>query len=149
MGDGAGMPFHYYGRVPWGGIAAAKGGHLLVLQWARAQEPPCTWGVGTTCSLASMGGHLGVLKWVRAHEPPCPWGIRTCDLAAKGGQLGVLQWLRTLEPPRPCPWSESTCYWAADCGHLEALQWARAHGCSERTRSWSPDDYCVQTKVTL
>ena len=47
--------------------AAAKGGHLEVLQWAR--QNGCPWNE-LTCS-AAAGGHLDVLQW--AHENGCPW----------------------------------------------------------------------------
>lgn len=35
------------------------------LKWLRAQEPPCPWD-GETCGWAARGGHLEVLRWARA-----------------------------------------------------------------------------------
>jgi hypothetical protein len=102
---------------------AVKGGHLAVLQWLRAQEPPCPWGQ-FTCASAAGCGDLAVLQWLRAQEPPCPWDEDTCGQAAEFGGLGVLQWLRAQQPP--CPWNEETCAAAARNGDLAMLQWARA-----------------------
>ena len=46
---------------------AAYGGHLEVLQWARANG--CEWNA-LTCSYAAQGGHLGMLQWARASGCP-------------------------------------------------------------------------------
>ena len=125
------------------------GGHLEVLQWARANG--CSVG-RDTCAGAANGGHLEVLQWARANG--APWDEWTCAGAAEGGHLEVLQWARAngcsvgrvdLQPvPRKAatwrccsgrartaaPWDERTCAGAAGGGHLEVLQWARANGCS-------------------
>ena len=61
---------------------AALGGHLEVLQWARANG--CPWDEDT-CSAAANRGHLEVLQWARANG--CPWGEETCEAKFK-----VLQW---------------------------------------------------------
>ena len=99
---------------------SAKGGHLEVLQWARAHG--CPWDA-RTCLMAARNGHLAVLQWARAHG--CPWDEQTCARAAGNGHLKVLQWARA----HGCPWDEHTRLFAADIGHLEVLKWARAHGC--------------------
>ena len=112
-----------------------------MLQWMRAQDPPCPWNE-RTCSDAAKGGHLHVLQWLRAQDPPCPWDERTCAAAAEDGNLHVLQWMRAQDPP--CPWDEVTCSDAAKGGHLHVLQWAcrgpavslesvRMFACSART----------------
>ena len=49
---------------------AAMGGHLEVLQWARANG--CPWDE-KTCMHAAEGGHLEVLQWARANG--CPWDV--------------------------------------------------------------------------
>jgi hypothetical protein len=46
---------------------AADGGHLEVLQWARANGAP--WNK-LTCAAAAGGGHLEVLQWARANGAP-------------------------------------------------------------------------------
>ena len=57
---------------------AAEGGHLAVLQWARAHH--CPWDAAT-CYAAASGGHLDVLQWARKHG--CPWNKQACYLAAR------------------------------------------------------------------
>jgi hypothetical protein len=106
----------------WTCIKAAEGGHLEVLQWAR--EHGCPWNE-ETCSEAARGGQLEVLRWAREHG--CPWNERTCAEAASGGHLELLRWARE----HGCPWDKGTCQAAAKGGHLEVLQWAREHGCPE------------------
>ena len=49
-------------------IAAADGGHIDVLQWARSQDPPCPWDE-YVCRYAAMNGHLDVLQWARSQDP--------------------------------------------------------------------------------
>ena len=109
---------------PWDRMtcdSAAEGGHLKVLQWARAQGCPWDW---TTCYKAAREGHLEVLQWAR--EQGCPWEEEDiCSCAAQGGHLKVLQWARE----QGCPWDQETCSVAAGGGHLKVLQWARARGC--------------------
>ena len=103
---------------------AASGGHLEVLKWLRAQDPPCPWNVHT-CGFAAEGGHLEVLKWARSQDPPCHWDEWTCVRAVSVGQLKVLKWLRAEEPP--CPWSRSECRRLAsdDTGfdHQHIVKW--------------------------
>eukprot|EP00605_Chrysophyceae_sp_TOSAG23-4_P002083 GSChrysophyteH1.ASY1.ANO1.2304.1 assembled CDS len=134
--------------------AAAEGGHLHVLQWARSQDPPCPWSENT-CKNAAQGGHLHVLQWARSQDPPCPMDHIPAELvrkileylpgeelpfavdsnlmciAAKCGYLDCVKILRTLDPPcplddPPCPLDEDTCHAAAEGGHLHVLQWARS-----------------------
>jgi hypothetical protein len=102
--------------------AAARGGHLSVLQWARASG--CPWNE-RTCSAAARGGHLAMLQWARANG--CPWNQNTCSEAARDGHLAVLQWARA----NCCPWDSFTCEWAAGNGHLAVGEWARANGCPD------------------
>ena len=128
---------------------AARGGHLEVLQWARANG--CPWdastrqraGISMCCSgrsqtdargaYAAEGGQLDVLQWARANG--CPWDGSTCAGAAEGGQLDVLQWARA----NGCPWNETTCEYAVKGGKFELYKWARANGCTwiGRWRIWS------------
>jgi len=48
--------------------AAARGGHLHVVQWLRQHGWP--WS-DSTCSAAARGGYLELLQWAMAHG--CPW----------------------------------------------------------------------------
>lgn len=76
--------------------AAAQGGHLEVLKWAR--ENGCQWDK-CTCANAAGGGHLAVLVWAR--ENGCKWDSCTCWSAARGGHLEVLKWARE----NGCEWN--------------------------------------------
>jgi hypothetical protein len=50
-------------------MAAARGGHLAVLQWLRANGCQWDWLV---CLFAAKNGHKAVLHWARANG--CPEG---------------------------------------------------------------------------
>ena len=63
--------------------AAAKGGHLEMLQWAQANG--CPWSADT-CKAVAEGGHLGILQWVRTNG--CLWGLHTRGVA----RGRVLEW---------------------------------------------------------
>ena len=147
----------------YGGVCdiAAANGHLGLLQWARAQAPPCPW-TAATCDEAYNRGQLDVLHWARANG--CVWSTQTCKHAAYRGDLAFLQWARAQGCPwdedtcsqaarmgdfgilrwayeHGCPWDSLTCDYAAGNGHLEILQWARARGCP-----WTSDT-CDQAAV--
>ena len=53
------------------------------------------------CAATAISGHLNVLKWARAQNPPCDWDARVCRNAAKYGHLDVLKWARAQNPPCP------------------------------------------------
>ena len=72
-----------------GAAAAAEGGHLELLRWAR--ENGCPWDEATP-AFAAEGGHLELLRWAR--ENGCPWDAETCARAAEGGHLELLRWAR-------------------------------------------------------
>jgi hypothetical protein len=106
-------------------VLAAKGGHLLLLQWMRAPKDhwgQCPWDE-RTCTAAAENGHIHILQWARANA--CDWNEDTCTQAAEYGHLHILKWARA----NGCDWSEWTCSVAAGNGHLHVLQWARANGC--------------------
>ncbi len=86
---------------------AARGGHLVVLQWLYANG--ASWDEDT-CAHAARGGHLATLQWLHANG--APWDVQTCHYAARGGHVGTLQWLRA----NGAPWDERTCAWAAEGG---------------------------------
>ena len=75
-------------------VYCAEGGHLAVLQWARAHERPLN---KTTCARAAENGHLEVLEWAGAHG--CPRDESTCAGAAQHGHLEVLQSARSNKYP--------------------------------------------------
>jgi hypothetical protein len=70
--------------------AAATGGHLELLKWARSQG--AEWGP-ETCSQAASHGHLDILKYARDSDPQCPWTRESVWWAAQYGHLEVLKWL--------------------------------------------------------
>ena len=95
-------------------LAAARGGHLEVLQWAV--EHGCPWHKEATYEAAG-GGHLEELQWAVEHE--CPWDEWTTYAAAGGGHLEVLQW--AVE--HGCPWHVRTNLAADDGGDEAMIQW--------------------------
>lgn len=103
--------------------AAAGGGHIHILKWLRAQEPPWPWDE-ETCGKAAENDKLHVLQWLRAQDPPCPWDKESCRKASYYGHLNILQWLRAQDPP--CPWDEETFEDAVESGHFHIIQWLRA-----------------------
>jgi len=69
--------------------AAARGGHLLVLQWAA--ENNCPWDYVSIWSAAAGGRNFSVpqpkvLQWAR--ENGCPWNSDSClEEALKGNHV--------------------------------------------------------------
>lgn len=114
-------------------VAAVEGGHLAVLQWLRAQDPPLHWGPGVFAA-AVQHGHLHIVEWLRAQDAPCHWTPDLCVAAAMGGHLDVLQWLRAQDPP--CPWNIGIVLSAIMYDNLELLQWALAQ---DPPAPWHPD----------
>ena len=75
---------------------AAKGGHLKILQWARAQDPPCPWDE-KTCEVAAERGHLEILKFLRGQDPPCPWSRDECrEEASRSGHQHIIDWMSEI-----------------------------------------------------
>ena len=128
--------------------AAAKHGHLHLLQWAHVQldlpvhGPPSLSsyyrhsdpaGMGniqcehlwdeSICQGAAEGGHLHILKWLRSLDPPCPLDAETSKAAAAAGNLEIFNWLTTEE--EHTSWHTESCTAAAAGGHLGALKWMR------------------------
>jgi hypothetical protein len=38
-------------------------------------------------------GHLAVLQWLRAQDPPCPWNKQVCQIVARRQEGALLEWL--------------------------------------------------------
>jgi hypothetical protein len=53
---------------------------------AAATSQPCVWDA-STCMEAARGGHLSILVWLRAQTPPASWGSDTCSAAAAGNHF--------------------------------------------------------------
>jgi hypothetical protein len=107
--------------------AAARHGHLEVLQWA-VNNGAGMWN-DTHIELAASNGHLHVLEWFGETDRIRRFYRRegVCVAAAENGHLDALRWLR--RPGASFAWDELACARAAANGHLEVLQWARANGC--------------------
>ena len=96
-------------------------GHLDILKWLCAEDPPCPLNEGA-CAEAASAGQLEVLKWLRERDPPSPWDEGTCGWAVLKGQLEALKWLRAQNPP--CPWSRDECReYASKYGYQHILEW--------------------------
>ncbi len=47
-----------------------------------------------TCSAAASNGHLNILKWLRAQNPPYPWSRRECrEEASFDGHQHIVDWI--------------------------------------------------------
>jgi hypothetical protein len=128
--------------------AAARGGHLATLQWARSVKARWT---AEACDMAALGGHMACLEYLHAQGCPCEYagvgisagagghlpilewawahGCRSSTVgwfAAQGGHLHILQWLQERGALVMCTKLASS---AASLGHLEMLQWLSAQGC--------------------
>ena len=96
------------------------GGHLEVLQWARANSCPWDW---QTCANAAWGGHLDVLngqsktvpraRGIRARTRRGADTSRCCSFCARAGA-----------------WNARMCAWlVADAGHFDVFKWTIENGC--------------------
>jgi hypothetical protein len=79
--------------------AAATGGHVHVIEWARAQG--LGWDASCTAA-AAFAGNLEMLQWLRAHS--CPWDKNCTARAAVEGHTAVLRWAKD----NGCEYSEET-----------------------------------------
>jgi len=125
--------------------AAASGGHLDVLKWARQELIP--WGEDTFDE-AVKNGHFELLRW--AHGEGCKWSINSLRLACLNPRrLDIATWLHEQNCPAPAdlctvvaikggklglqhlrglgyPWHGDFYKSVARYGRLDVLQWA--HG---------------------
>ena len=92
-------------------FAAVAGGILGVvkLMWNRS-EGKITWDKHV-CISAAENGHLDVLQWARAQDPPCPWDEWACMYAGQNGHLDVLQWARSQGAPEAPEVAEDELIW--------------------------------------
>ena len=79
--------------------AAASGGHIEVLAWARASG--FLWDA-SCCAAAAHAGRLATLMWLK--ERGCAWDKTTTSYAAIEGHNEVLEWSRC----HGCEYSEET-----------------------------------------
>ena len=90
-----------------------------MLQWIRAQDPPCPWD-SSVCYQAALNGHLEVLRWARSQG--CPWNENAPCAAAMNGHLKTLVWLIQ----EGCPYDKEECRRVAEFGGertRKVLEW--------------------------
>jgi hypothetical protein len=143
-------------------------------QWAREQG--CPWDE-TLCAAAAAGGNLATLKWARGdvaagaaaasvaqglNQDPsihlgggedstggasadistpltvrvCAWDARTAAAAAGGGHLEVLQWACNSG----CPVDNTACWAAALGGHLPVMRWLHQQTPRCEWQGWDDED---------
>jgi len=99
---------------------AARNGHLAVLEWLNALNPPIRADM-RGANYAAGNGQLAVLEWLNTLNPPIRPNVDGANYAARNGHLAVLQWLNAFNPPiRP---NVVGANWAAGNGHLAVLEW--------------------------
>ena len=96
--------------------AAAKGGHLHVLQFLRSGQMNAKWNWKTPMKAAERG-HLEVLRW--AMENHCPVDPYTYHGAATYGHVHILEYLHTTH----APYASFAANAAAREGHVHVLKW--------------------------
>jgi hypothetical protein len=69
--------------------AAAKGGHVHVLEWLK--EKGCNM-TKSACAVVAKGGHLETLKWLRNLDPPCPWTWKVIFNSKTRGYAEMYDW---------------------------------------------------------
>jgi hypothetical protein len=97
-----------------------------MVQWLRAQEPPCEWDEGS-CSHAARGGHLEVyilytIYYILHSLTIFSYSILllyTLTIYSNAILLQLLQWMRAQDPP--CPWSEEDIVSYAMSGRAAAV----------------------------
>lgn len=69
--------------------------HVEVLQWLRANG--CPWDASVTTTAAAKG-NLEILQWARAQDPPCQWDRTKCsELAKKGSHSATRDWIESQD----------------------------------------------------
>eukprot|EP00953_Heterococcus_sp_UTEX-ZZ885_P029749 15775-Heterococcus_DN1.PRE.1 len=100
---------------------AARGGHLHVCQYLRAEQ--CPWDT-MACHSAACEGHLCTLRWLREQGCPCEVpAMRTA--AAFFGHLSVLRYLVDVEPAASAAQLTEMLNDAGRCNWLSIVQWLR------------------------
>lgn len=133
--------------------AAARSGHLPVLQWLKQKKGKIAdvalteavrhnrlkvlqwlnkeckhYFIQQVSHEAAQNGHLALLQW--ALQEGCPWNPSfICAKAAKSGNVAMLKWLLQ----QGASWTEEVCTNAAISGHLAILEYAHANNLP-----WSP-----------
>jgi hypothetical protein len=102
--------------------AAARSGHLHVIQWLHRNKCPNGKTGKKMVVAAAEAGHLHILKW--AHKNDYAFHLQEANTAAISGQLGVLKWLRR-KGFRP---SQNIVHKVVRYGQLKVLKWLFSKG---------------------
>jgi hypothetical protein len=103
----------------WTCSAAARNGHLTVLQWLH--EHGCPWEADSICRRAAESGSVEVLQYLK--QQGCNLDEDVWRVVAMEGRTQVCQYLHTEQ----CLWSALACGDAAYCGHVDTLRWLIEH----------------------
>lgn len=116
----------------WTASTVVEKNNLPLLQWLRAQDPPCPWNANVT-NTAATKGFLEILDW--SYSEGCPLSKGVCSEAASNGHLDCLQYgynhrensvSSITRNPSPMTWNTYVCRYAAQNGHLDCLQFVRS-----------------------
>ena len=106
--------------------AAARHGHLEILQYLRSGPSPAPWDYSVSFNAAP---HFDCLTWLLTQDPPCPCHDDLPHQVALWGSLDSLMWLKAHAPNSSVHW-RTTASAAAVCRNdLEMLQWLQAMDC--------------------
>ncbi len=108
--------------------AAALGGHLDVLQWAR--KSGASWNAKVLQN-AAKGGHFAAFRWARRER--APWDGKVLRAAAKHGRFEIFRWCFRHRAPTMDPMERFASYFAA-AGCLEAVRWLSEGELIDNTR---------------
>lgn len=97
--------------------AAARNGHLHVIQWLHQNKCPNERNGKKMILAAASAGHLHILKW--AHKNEYIFHPQEYDEAARSGHLDILKWLHR----KGLKCGFMTAGLAAERGHLKVLKW--------------------------
>ena len=71
--------------------------HVEVLQWVHDLGVPWDPDRQNIYHYAARAGRLDIIQWLRAQDPPCPWGrhpTKITRVAAAYNHTAIVQWLR-------------------------------------------------------
>ena len=110
---------HHYRLSPQDAMAAARNGHVHILEHCATQNVPMDW---TVADQAMVLGHVPVLEWSMRQGMVNHYSI--FDEAANLGHVHVLDWAAAcgMQP------TNETVEYAARGGHLKVLKWLHARG---------------------
>ena len=125
-----GIPFReqqFYAKVT---EAAARHGHVAILEWASANTD-FSWAY--TCFLAAIeGSQFKVLVWLKTHFPDALMKhSHPMLIAAQVGDIEVFKWLRN----NGMKWHPLTYTAAKNSFHYDIAEWAVKNGCPKDEHS--------------